>query len=369
MDRLLDSAPCGYVAFNDEGVIRTVNATLAEMLGYSSEELQGKHFESLLTKGARIFYHTHFFPVLKLHGEAEEVYLTLATRSGTNIPVLTNGVRREVEGEMVSECIVVRMLQRAQYEEELLRAKRTAEAASDAKAKFLSMMSHELRAPLQAISGYCELLLGNASGSLNEEQEDDLRAIQSASNELVRLMNDILDFAKVESGAANIELGVVSIDAALARAEALIKPKLLEAQLHYSRGTGGTELYVYANADRLQHVLLNLLTNAMKFTSRGGQVSIECKRNDHYTSLAIRDTGCGIPAEHLGRIFDPFVQVDPHRIEDRQRGVGLGLAICRELVEAMKGQLTVESEVGLGSIFTIALPTASKPVVAEAVSV
>ena len=106
--------------------------------------------------------------MLKLHDEAEEVYLTLRSRSGEDIPVLTNGIRRERDGELLNECILVRMLQRAQYEDELLRAKRAAEAASDAKAKFLSMMSHELRTPLQAISGYCELLLEEVSGPMNE---------------------------------------------------------------------------------------------------------------------------------------------------------------------------------------------------------
>ena len=356
MDQLLDNAPCGYLAFTDEGVIRTVNTTLATLLGSSTEELHGRKFESLLGVGARIFYHTHFFPVLKLHGEAEEVYLMLRSRSGQDIPVLTNGIRRDRNGEMLSECVFVRMLQRGKYEDELLRAKREAEAASDAKAKFLSMMSHELRTPLQAISGYCNLLLEGISGPINDEQRTDLRAIHSASEELVRLLNDILDFARLESGAANIRTETVDVDAALSRAETLVIPKLAEAQLHYSREACAPDLRLRGNADRLQQVLLNLLTNAIKFTPAGGTIALGCSADDQFTRISVRDTGCGIPAEHLDRIFDPFVQVDRNRIETRQRGVGLGLAISRELIEAMGGELAATSELGVGSVFTISLP-------------
>ncbi|CAN5536372.1 hypothetical protein BH20VER1_BH20VER1_14720 [soil metagenome] len=358
MDPLLDQAPCGYLAFTDEGEIRMVNSTLATLLGFTPEELRGRKFESLLGVGARIFYHTHFFPVLKLQGEAEEVYLTLRSRSGADIPVLTNGVRRERNGEMLSECVFVRMLQRSEYENELLRAKRTAEAASDAKAKFLSMMSHELRTPLQAISGYCDLLLQEVSGPLNTEQIGDVRAVQNASEELVRLLNDILDFARLESATAQIRVESVAVESALDRAEALINPKLAEARLRYSREGCATDLRMRANPDRLQQVLLNLLTNAIKFTPAGGVISLACSGDERLTRISVRDTGCGIPEEHLSRIFDPFVQVDRNRIESRQRGVGLGLAISRELVQAMGGELTVTSKVGAGSVFTISLPGA-----------
>ncbi len=366
MDLLLDRAPCGYIAFNDEGLMRAANKTLAEMLGYQPDELIGRPFETLLTVGARIFYHTHFFPVLKLQGEAEEVYLTLRSRSGEDVPVLTNGIRRERAGEMLSECILVRMLQRAQYEDELLRAKRVAEAASAAKAKFLSMMSHELRTPLQAISGYCDLLLHEVSGPLNEEQRSDLRSVKSASEELVRLLRDILDFARLESGTSEVQTSVLAVEAALLRAEVLVIPKLTEAQLTYSRVGCGPQLHLRANPDRLQQVLLNLLTNAIKFTPAHGLITVECEGDEHLARIAVRDTGYGIPAEDLDRIFEPFIQVDRQRIDSRQRGVGLGLAICRELVMAMGGELTVESEVGVGSVFTVSLPRAQGEVAGAA---
>ena len=158
-----------------------------------------------------------------------------------------------------------------------------------------------------------------------------------------------------------MKLETVTVDGAITRAERLIIPKLGEAHLDYARDGCAPDLYLRANPDRLQQVLLNLLTNAIKFTPAGGRIAIECSGDERVTQIAVRDTGCGIPPEHLGRIFEPFVQVDRNRIDSRQRGVGLGLAISRELIQAMGGELSVTSEVGVGSVFTISLSTAPLP--------
>ncbi|MEO7725394.1 MAG: HAMP domain-containing sensor histidine kinase [Chthoniobacterales bacterium] len=223
------------------------------------------------------------------------------------------------------------------------------------------MMSHELRTPLQAIAGYCDLLLQEASGPITTEQETDLRSVQGASDELVRLLNDILDFARFESGTAEMKLETVALDAAITRAERLIVPKLAAAQLAYVRDDCAPDLCLRANPDRLQQVLLNLLTNAIKFTPAGGQIAVECHADERFMQISVRDTGCGIPAEQGSQIFEPFVEVDRNRIDSRQRGVGLGLAISRELVNAMGGELSVASEVGVGSVFTVSLPTETAP--------
>ena len=358
MDEQLNHAPCGYITFADDGRIEACNLTLAHLLGYEAADLVGRHFELILGVGGKIFYQTHFFPILKLKGEVEEVYLSLRTRDGTDIPVLANAVRRERDGAALSECVLVRMLQRSQFEDELIEARKTAEAASDTKAKFLSMMSHELRTPLQSISGYSDLLIGGVSGRLNPEQLSDIRSIRSASEELVRLLNDILDFARLESGQAEVKLEPVNVHTALHRAEVLLAPKFHEAGLAYSRVACDGAIAVRANPDRLQQVLLNLLTNAVKFTARGGLISVDCEAISDRSFIRVHDTGSGIPQEQLGRIFDPFVQVDRHRVEARQRGVGLGLSISRELTRAMGGDLTVESVVNEGSVFTISLPQA-----------
>jgi signal transduction histidine kinase len=196
---------------------------------------------------------------------------------------------------------------------------------------------------------------------LNPDQQSDIQSIRSASEELVRLLNDILDFARLESGQAELKLEPVNVHTALHRAEMLLAPKFHEAGLAYSRVACDRDIAVQANPDRLQQVLLNLMTNATKFTARGGLISVECETGEGRSLIRVRDTGCGIPQEQLGRIFDAFVQVDRHRVEKRQRGVGLGLSISRELTRAMGGDLTVESVVNEGSVFTISLPQAEVP--------
>lgn len=362
MDEHLDKAPCGYVAFADDGRITAANATLARLLGYEPAELVGRTFEVLLGAGGKIFYNTHFFPILKLQGAAEEIYLSLRTRTGNDVPVLANAVRRERGGHFENECMFMRMRQRALFEDELVRARKIAEAASETKAKFLSMISHELRTPLQAISGYSDLLLrGMSGGPLSPAQANDVQAIRSATAELVRLLNDILDFARLEAGQTEMPLSVMPIQTALQRAEVLLRPKLEEAGLSYSRERCDSDILIRANADRLQQVLLNLLTNAIKFTPRGGLISVETDVSERVATIRVRDTGSGIPAEQIERVFEPFVQIDRHRVETRQRGVGLGLSISRELTRAMGGDLTAASTVGQGSVFTITLPRSEAP--------
>jgi PAS domain S-box-containing protein len=126
MDSLLDTAPCGFVSFRDDGTMIAVNATLTELLGYTRVELEGWHIEKILFPGARIFYQTHLFPMLKMHGRVDEIYLALRTKDGHDIPMLMNGIRRERDGEMVSDSVFLRMIQRRQYEDQLLQARRSA---------------------------------------------------------------------------------------------------------------------------------------------------------------------------------------------------------------------------------------------------
>jgi signal transduction histidine kinase len=288
----------------------------------------------------------------------EEIYLALRAKSGDEMPVLVNAVQRERAGVVVNDCVVVRMHRRRQYEDELLQAQKAAEAASQAKAKFLSMMSHDLRTPLQAISGFADLLSREKQGSLTERQRKALSRIQSASREMMRLINDLLDFAQLETGRVEVQVATVLVETALRRAESLVMLRLQEAGLDYRREGCWSGAAMWADPDRLQQILLNLLTNAIKFTNRGGRVSITCERRDDQTLIQVRDTGCGIPADQLQRIFEPFVQLERQQLESSQRGVGLGLAISRELAQAMGGDLTVESVVGQGSVFTLRLPTA-----------
>jgi PAS domain S-box-containing protein len=354
---VLDSAPCGFISVADDGTMLEVNLTLASMLGYARAELLGWHLQKILPPGGRIFYQTHVFPLLKMHGVAEELYLALRTRDGRDIPTLMNAARRERDGALVTDCIFVRMLQRHEFEDQLLQARRLAEEAGAAKAKFLSMMSHDIRTPLTAIAGYAGLAAGGALGPLNEEQLSAMQGIRSACNDLLRLMNDILGFAQLDSGRITVHPVALRVRNIIDRAESLVRLRAEEAGLAL-RVESCDDVNVHADPERLQQVLLNLLTNAIKFTGPGGTIAVACEAAETSVRIRVRDTGIGIAHEQLERIFDPFVQLDPD-VDVVHRGVGLGLSISRDLARAMGGELKADSTPGEGSVFTIELPPAN----------
>ena len=358
MDELLNTAPAGFLSFDDSGTVLITNARLRERLGFGEGEIEGRHIETILSAGGKVFYHTHFFPLLKMQQVAEEFYFSLRTKDGQEVPMLVNAVRLERDGRSVNDCIFVRMRQRRKYEDELLRAKKAAEQASASKAKFLSMMSHDLRTPLMAITGYADVLLQGMHGELNNDQREDLEAIKNAGREVIRLMNDILGFAQLESGRVEVVLRPVVVDEAVSRADALLRARFNERALTFERDESG-DLAISADPDRLQQILLNILTNAIKFTPPGGRISIRCERRQSDVLIHISDTGVGIPADRLADVFEPFVQVSDALQPADHRGVGLGLAISRDLARAMGGDLTVRSAAGQGATFTIILPAAS----------
>ena len=359
MSDLMNTAPCGFVAFADDGTIVEVNQTLAGMLGYAPVELLGWHVEKLLPPGGRIFYHTYLFPLLRVQDLVEEVYLALRTKDGRDVPVLLNGARRERGGRVVSDCVCLRMMQRNEYEDQLLQARKLAEESNAAKAKFLSMMSHDLRTPLTAIDGNAQLLAAGAFGPLAEEQLDAVREIREACRMQMALIGDILEFARLDSGHVQMQAQRVRVSEILARAEALVRVQTGDAGLRLTVDECAAA-DVIADPDRLQQILLNLLTNAIKFTPAGGAIAIACESDGGRARIRVRDTGIGIPPEHLQRIFAPFVQVDaaPPGRSAALSGVGLGLAISRDLARAMNGDVTAESVPGAGSVFTVDLPAA-----------
>ncbi|MDP9190121.1 MAG: HAMP domain-containing histidine kinase [Acidobacteriota bacterium] len=361
-DLLLDAAPCGYLSLADDGTMVAVNTTLTLMLGYKRVELEGWHVQRILPPGARIFYDTHVFPILRMHGKAEEIYIALRSRDGDDIPMLMNAIRRERDGRFISDAVFVRMIQRHAYEDQLLQARRTAEEASAAKAKFLSMMSHDLRTPLTAISGLAELLLTGFHGPVTRVQEEELRHIRGAARELGQLLDDILSFVQLDSGKVKVHQADVAVADAVARAQLLMRFHAQQSDLSLLCACDEGDV-VSADPDRLQQILLNLLTNALKFTPPGGSVTISSEHRDDRVLIHVRDTGVGIESGQLEKIFDAFVQLEPPQ-DETQRGVGLGLAICRELARAMGGDVTAASTPGVGSVFTIDLPAALNKTVA-----
>jgi signal transduction histidine kinase len=248
-------------------------------------------------------------------------------------------------------------------------ARRDAEMANRAKSDFLAAMSHELRTPLNAIAGYVQLLEMGVHGPLTETQLAVLQRVQRSQHHLLSLINDVLNFVKVEAGRVEYDMRSVDLSDVVAAAAPIVEPQLQAKRIAYEwRVDRGT--MVWADEDKLRQIVLNLLTNAVKFTDPGGRVTVQATTPDpdepndaaDAIHLEVTDTGIGIPAEKQEAIFDPFVQV--HRDFTRStEGTGLGLAISRDLARGMGAELRVHSAVGEGSTFTLTLRAAESAAV------
>jgi len=244
-------------------------------------------------------------------------------------------------------------------------AARRAAEASRAKSDFLATMSHELRTPLNAIAGYAQLLDMGLRGPLTPAQRVDLERIQRSQSHLTTLINEVLSYARLESGAITYDIRPTLVASAAENAEALVEPqrvaKGIALEVRVPEAAGQPPIHVLADQDKLQQILINLLSNAIKFTPQGGRIVLELSTESDARGMAVIrvvDTGIGIPADKLQAIFEPFVQVG-RSLNSPGEGTGLGLAISRDLARGMGGDLTVESEEGKGSVFTLTLPRAA----------
>ncbi|HEY4218171.1 MAG TPA: ATP-binding protein [Gemmatimonadaceae bacterium] len=233
-------------------------------------------------------------------------------------------------------------------------ARRQADVANQAKSDFLASMSHELRTPLNAIMGYAQLLELGVHGALDAKQREDLRRIDRSAQHLLGLINDILNFAKIEAGRLEFHLVPVSLSSVLDRVKELVALQAASKHLRYSIDAVPDDVFVCADEDKLVQIFTNLASNAVRYTNEGGTITVTTHVNDDRVVTEVRDTGVGIPAAKLDSIFEPFVQVDRGYAAQRQ-GAGLGLAISRELARGMGGELTVKSEVDKGSVFSVEL--------------
>jgi signal transduction histidine kinase len=248
-------------------------------------------------------------------------------------------------------------------EERMAEDQRVEEGLARVKADFLRVVSHELRTPLNAIAGYSSILRTGISGPTTPAQEDVLGRMKQAEEHLLGVIEGILDFQGT-STATTYEMAESSVEAAIAGLDSIVDPTASTHGVDFDIDirANGTRLWV--DLTKVRQILLNLVSNALRFTPSGGRVWLDYVETTEHSCLRVHDTGKGIPSEMLEAIFEPFVQLDMGLTRE-QGGIGLGLSISRQLAEGMGGTLTAESEVGKGSVFTVALPRLSSETLRE----
>ncbi len=353
---IIERLPDGIVIVDPYGTIRFANPAAERLFNRAATDLVGTSFG---------------FPVVV--GDTTEI--DVVQRGGGDVVYAElRVVDTEWDGEVV-KLVSLRDVTDRKHAEERSRqlvaereARLEAEAASRAKSDFLAIMSHELRTPLNAVLGYSELIELGLSGPLTDEMREQIGRIRASAKHLLSLVNDILDLAKVEAGRLVVDSAPASVDDEIASAIALVQPQATAKGLALNVKADGNESLVFVgDRERVRQILVNLLSNAVKFTQSGGQIAVDAgttpspgegtrlpARRD-YVFVRITDTGDGIVEEKLAGIFEPFVQADAGTTRSRE-GSGLGLTISRRLARLMGGDLTVRSQVGSGSAFTLWLP-------------
>jgi PAS domain S-box-containing protein len=357
-ENLLDLSPQIVWFAGPDGLISYFNPYWYEYTGFSETKSLGTGWTAMIHPDDHDQVVDGWQQAVK-EGKDYEVELRLRAKDGSYCWFLMRSRFARDELGMVNAWlgIAVDIEQRKRAEEE-------AWAASQAKSEFLASMSHELRTPLNAIGGYAELLALGIRGPLNSDQAQDIARIRRSQQHLLTLINDVLNFAKLDAGQTEYHITAVPVDEALHDTESMIAPQILKKGLRYSYSGAGKTAAVLADPEKFQQIVLNLLSNAVKFTDTGGSIELSSKQRGNCVEIRVADTGPGISPEKLEKIFDPFVQAE-RRLNQPVQGVGLGLAISQDLALAMAGRVTVESVLGEGSAFTLSLPRAPRMELAD----
>lgn len=363
---ILDNAVDGIITINGQGLIQLFTPSAERIFGWRADEVLGRNINMLMPEP----FHSHHDQYLARYlqtGEARIIgrgrEVTGLRRNGEHFPMRLAIGEVRIDGQPLFVGFVADITERQAVEqslhqtlEQLQVAKEDAEHAAEAKSAFLANMSHEIRTPMNAIIGLSELLLETP---LEPGQQRHMNTLQRSARSLLHLLNNTLDAARLERSAVELERELFDLHALCEELIEMLQlqaeGKGLELQLDYRAAYNGLQTDPF----RLRQVLLNLLGNAIKFTEQG-RVELQVTEQEQLLLIRVQDTGIGIAADRLARIFDPFAQADAS-MSRRFGGTGLGLAIARDLSELMGGNLGVESSPGIGSCFTLTLPTRTEP--------
>ena len=363
--QLVEEFPIGLASCSMDGQIIYVNSAFAKMLGRTIEEtLELTYWDITPIKYAE--QEAAQLESLQIEGRYSSYEKEFIHKDGHLVPVLLNGLAILQKGELIIWSSIQDISDRKQSEAKLQLVNEELMRATRLKDEFLANMSHELRTPLNSILGMNEGLQDGIFGSINERQLKALRTIENSSTHLLALINDILDVAKIESGQITLDLTFTNIESLCTSSLAFIKQQALTKRIQLTPRIPKHLPKIKLDERRIRQVLINLLNNAVKFTLEGGTITLEVSEvrleNSttnltplNYLKIAVIDTGIGISAENINKLFQPFIQIDS-ALNRQYNGTGLGLALVKRLVELHGGTVELTSEVGVGSCFAIKIP-------------
>ena len=363
LQTIMDSVIDGIITINEDGMIESLNPATEQIFGYKSMELIGKNITLLMPESYREA-HENARRRVKETGEARIVgqYLEVEglRRDGTAFPLGIAINRMELKGKYIFTGVVRDITDQKQKELEIVQAKEEAERANHAKSEFLSNMSHELRTPMNAILGFSQLLGMNTLEPLNETQGRQVLEIHKAGSHLLKLINEILDLSSIEAGELSLSVENVRLAELVEDTLSLIRPLAEDKSIKIINQIQGlSDIWIFADSTRFKQVLLNLISNSVKYTANNGSVHLGISDpEDGFMTITVEDTGVGIPDDKIKSLFQPFNRLGAEITE--VEGTGIGLCITKRIVKMMNGKINVESEIGKGSIFSIQIPEGKK---------
>jgi two-component system, sensor histidine kinase and response regulator len=345
---LMNTMGQGLTVVNRDWKFEYVNPAYARMTGYKASDLIGKSPTAFAVPDSE-----QKATLPRRPGEPTSYETRVRRADGQDLHLLVTSVPRVINHEVAGTISVITdITERKQTERDITAAKDTAEQANRAKNEFLARMSHELRTPLNAVLGFAQLL---ELDELSSEQMQSVQHILKAGKHLLTLINEVLDVSRIEAGTLLLSLERVEVVTLLDEAVRMIQPMADAYDVTVEFEAPRFEPYVVADKQRLKQVILNLLSNGVKYNRLGGRVTVRCKSvSDDRISVDVRDTGIGIPAEKMSRLFMPFDRLGAE--ESEVEGSGIGLTLSKHLVEAMHGHLSLESEHGRGTTVSVDLP-------------
>ena len=350
-------AGLGYWTYDEKENKYIWSDEMLSIMGFKTGEMEPgtETFFNCLTDEDKPRFLANFENAVSI-GEVKDIDLCIKTPSGQlkRIRTMTR-IQKKEDGSFIPNFgIIWDITENFENLQELKKARDQALEQSQAKTQFLSRMSHELRTPLNAILGFSELFLENLNGKFSEKDLEGLNEIHNAGHHLLTLINDVLDIANVESGKINLKLERVDLFPVIQNSLKLIQPQAEKRNIVIENHIVDSELPVHCDPFRIKQILINLLTNAVKYNSSPGKIILSSEISQkRVLKLTVSDTGIGIDEEMLQKIFDPFVRIS---MGNEIEGAGIGLSICKTLSELMNCRIEVESKVGVGSSFHLLIP-------------